>query len=803
MAEVTCKLYQITFEHASDKTIARLYGRTEDGKKCCFIDTAFDYFYANVTEKDSQEVRDFLDAHKETIRYEKVDAELNDTPVSLMKIYTPAISVTLELVAELKKKGFDCYEHDVIFERKYLVEKQIQYANTYLAKYTPKSHAIRAEVVGVLDSVSEVKQEIPPKIAYFDIETYDDGGGINYDANPVLMISVITDIRRVLVAKSYPTARKDVEVFTSEVDMLERFKDILQSYNPDILCGYNIKGFDIPYLLRRYEIYGVDFDIGATYSAPVTEKNKKKFSLDGVVLFDLFQLLRYIMRAAVSDGSLSLDNVSKQLLKNKKKEVNLAELSVVWDKESQDSSLDVFVEYCLYDSELCIELFEYFKYDIVEFSKMLNVNYEELSQLSFSQIVEYYLINSCREFNQIVPNKPDNEEVRRRSVLRFQGAFVYDPKPGFYENLAVFDFRSLYPTIIESHNITKGRLLGSAEDGTLAVPGKPYFFKQAPKAFIPSIAEHIITRRGRLKEMIKQVPENERPIIASRIGTLKVIANSLYGYLGFYMARWYSFECAESVTAFGRNYIKKVIDIFENKKFKVIYSDTDSIFILLGDKTIADAETLAEEVNAELPGLMQLELENVFSCGIFVGIRNVQKGAKKKYALLDTTGKLKVAGMAMVRGDWSCVARDMQKDVIEILLKDRDVSKAQAYVQDALNALSKRRIEDFIISTKLTKAVDEYESRGPHVAVAQRMQQRGDFVRAGSFIKYIIVKGEKGRIGDRARLPDEVSLADIDYEYYIDNQIIPVLDSLFDVFGVAIKDLVSSKSQQSLSSFFK
>jgi DNA polymerase I len=801
MAEVICKLFQISFDHSSDKIIAKLYGRSLDGKKICLLDTAFDYIYAETT-KGYDVVTSFLESFGTAIRYEKLDAEINDTPISLLKIYTPSVAITETLVSALKKEGISCYEHDVGFERKYLVEKQLSYAKTYRASYTPENHSFRADIVGRLDSFSETNEDIIPRVAYFDIETFDDGGGINYDKNPILMISIITDIKKVLVAKSYPTTRKDVEVFTSESDMLERFKDIIQSFNPDILCGYNIKGFDIPYLLRRYEIYGVNFDIGLNFSSVVVERNKKKFSLEGILFFDVFQLLRYIMRAAIPDGSLSLDNVSKKLLQTSKREVHLAELSSIWNHEQTDSSLDVFVDYCLYDSELCIDLFNYFKYDILEFSKMLNVTYEELSQLSFSQIVEYYLINSSREFNQIVPNKPDPDEVRSRSLLRFQGAFVYDPQPGFYENLAVFDFRSLYPTIIESHNITKGRLFGTEVSDSIKVPGKPYFFKQKPKAFIPSIAESLISRRGRLKELIKTVSEIEKPILASRIGTLKVIANSLYGYLGFYMARWYSYECAESVTAFGRDYIKQVISIFEKKDFKVIYSDTDSIFILLGNQDISVAESLAEEVNSELPGLMQLELENVFSCGIFVGIRNVQKGAKKKYALLDNSGTLKVAGMAMVRGDWSKIARMTQKEVIEILLKERNVSKAKQYVIETLAALHKKPLDEFIISTKLTKPVDEYESKGPHVVVAQRMMQRGAAVRPGSYIKYVIIKGEKGKIGNRARLPDEVSVSAIDHDYYIENQILPVLEGLFDVFGYDITELKNNKNQQSLDSFF-
>lgn len=805
MTEITLKIYQISTYIDQEKTKVRLFCRSDNNKKICLEDVGFDYFFINISTIDPGAVLTHLKQYNKDeskIRIDRVNAEIQDVPGDFLKIYTPSVKITEELVKELKQiHGCECYEHDVSFEKKYLLEKQIFLNTTYVAEFNERKLAVNSEISGDLISLKEGTSKIEPKILYFDIETYDDGRGINYDANPILMISLYGDVEKVLVSQKYTSKIQYVEQYNNEKELLIAFEKYIKEYNPDILCGYNIKGFDIPYILRRAEILNCTVSFGATHIQQL--KNKQKFFAEGVLLFDIYQLLKNILRSSIPDGVLTLKNVSKTILKETKKEVVISDLSKIWSDPDKTQEIDIYAEYCLIDSKLCEQLFNYFKYDIWEFAHMINVNIEELAHVSFSQIVEFYLIQRSREFNQIIPNKPETDIINIRSEMRFQGAFVFDPKPGLYENIAVFDFRSLYPSIIESHNITKGRLLMKKVENCFSVPGKPYFFAKEPKAFIPTLTEHIISRRGRLKELLKTAPEEEKPILISRIGTLKVIANSLYGYLGFYMARWYSFECAESVTAFGRHYIKKVIDLFNEKGLTVIYSDTDSIFILLGNRVVRDATQLAEEINETLPGLMNLELENTYIRGIFVEQRGSQRGAKKRYALLDQKGNLKVAGMAMVRGDWSPVAKKMQRSVLETLLSTKNAMNAREKVITEIDSLEKRPLADFIIKTKLTKNIQDYETKGPHVAAAMRMKDRGEYVRGGSVISYIVIKGDSTKIGDRARLPDEVDIKEIDFEYYVENQILPSLEGIFEVFKVNISDIKKKGDQKALSSFFK
>ena len=282
--------------------------------------------------------------------------------------------------------------------------------------------------------------------------------------------------------------------------------------------------------------------------------------------------------------------------------------------------------------------------------------------------------------------------------------------------------------------------------------------------------------------------------------SLKILANSFYGYIGFAGARWYNNACAASVTAYGRQYIKNLLKKAEASGLKVIYSDTDSVFISLSGKTKKDAHDFLKEINRELPSLIELELENFYPRGIFVMKKGQTKGAKKKYALIDEKGNVKVVGFETVRGDWSYIAKEVQNIVLEIILKEESKEKALAYVQEIIKKIETREIpiEKMVIQKQLRKEIADYESVGPHVVVAKQLRERGEYIGVGAMIKYVIEEG-KGIIRERAKPVDEAKNYDV--EYYINNQIIPAIKSIFEVLDINKELLIAKHNQSSLSDF--
>ena len=172
---------------------------------------------------------------------------------------------------------------------------------------------------------------------------------------------------------------------------------------------------------------------------------------------DIFKFIRSVLRTALKTDSFSLDNVSAELLGEKKKEIELDNLAEDWDN---NNNLEKYAEYNLQDSkltyDLCIKLFP----NMNELVKMIGLSLSDISRMGLSQLVEWFLLKQAPDFNEIVPNKPRRDDVMDRRSKTFSGGFVFEPTPGLFFNVVMFDFRSLYHTMLASHNIIIGTWTG-------------------------------------------------------------------------------------------------------------------------------------------------------------------------------------------------------------------------------------------------------------------------------------------------------------------------------------------------------
>ena len=201
---------------------------------------------------------------------------------------------------------------------------------------------------------------------------------------------------------------------------------------------------------------------------------------------------------------------------------------------------------------------------------------------------------------------------------------------------------------------------------------------------------------------------------------------------------------------------------------------------------------------------MELELEEFYKRGIWVTKRTGEFGAKKKYALLNGKNQLKVRGFETVRRDWCNLARVAQNEILSRILKEGNATSSLKFVQDIIKKIKKREIENerLVIKTQLKKEISEYITEGPHVTIAKKMIAAGMPVDAGMLIEYYIGegngKGKKQLVRERAKLPDEQGRYDV--AYYVEHQIIPAVENIFEVFGITKEDL-TGKSQKKLHEF--
>lgn len=800
----------INYKVNNNKALIYLFGRTKDGRQICVLDDFEPYFYV-VLHNDNEVEK--IKAEIEKIRIEKKEGVASITKTEIVtKNYLGKKVETIKVSCNLPSSEFEfreklkdnpavknILEYDLSFVNRYLIDKDILPLTLTEADGDFINLKSRVSVMKAKE-VKQISDEvINPKTLAFDIETYNpEGKGMMPHKNPVLMIAFYgSNFEKIITWKKFKT-KLPIEFVKNEEELIEKFKEVIEDYKPDILTGYFSDGFDIPYLIERAKKYKIKLDIGLDYSEIKTSGRGSNSKITGIAHLDIFKFIRKIVSRNMATEQYNLDAVASELLGLKKKEIDLDKLAETWDN---DGDIEKYCEYNLHDAKLTYMLVEKMLPHIFELIKIVGVPIFDITRMASSQLVESYLIRQTKNFNEMVPNKPHSNEIRQRHMESYRGAFVYKPEPGLYKDIVIFDFRSLYPTIIVSHNISLDTLNCECCKEKNKVPNESYYFCQNKKGFMSTVIEEIITRRMRINEMIKKDKENI--FLNARSESLKVLANSFYGYFGFYAARWYSIECARSITAYGRYYITQVIDKAKKKEFNVIYSDTDSVFLTLDGKTEKEAIHFVEIINLELPGLMELEYEGFYPRGLFVSAKIGNYGAKKKYALYNEDGNLKIVGFETIRRNWSFIAKETQEKVLNIILKENNPEKAFKYVQGILTKLRKKEIatDKVVIFTQLQKNISDYDNIGPHVAVAKRMKAKGIDVGIGTLIKYVVVKGSE-MIRERSRLPEEVEKGGYDADYYINNQVIPSVEKIFEVLGYNKEELIKEKDQNKLDKFF-
>jgi DNA polymerase I/DNA polymerase-2 len=377
----------------------------------------------------------------------------------------------------------------------------------------------------------------------------------------------------------------------------------------------------------------------------------------------------------------------------------------------------------------------------------------------------------------------------------------------------VFDFRSLYPTIIVTHNISPETFnCPHVEcEKKNKVPETSWHFCIKVKGFIPKHLEDLIKERQEIKKRMKKLKKEseEYKLLNNRQFALKTIANASYGYFGFVGARWYKRECGASTAAFGRFYITSVIEEAKKVGFDIIYGDTDSLMVKYPEKLSREklreiGEKFAEMINNKLPGIIELEFRDLYEGGIFVAREKGEVGAKKRYALLDYNGNIEIRGYEAVRRDWCELSKKIQRDVLITILKERNPEKAIQLVRDIVKKLreGKVELEDLVIWEQITRPLSQYEQIGPHVKAAQKARIKGRPIAEGSVIGFIITKG-KGSVSDRAEPVEDVKPDQYDPEYYIQHQIIPASMRVLKALGITKDDILSDKKQKKILSFFK
>jgi DNA polymerase elongation subunit (family B) len=798
---------------------AKIIGRDSDGKKVCIIDKCDVYFWAilkeDVSSKNEKDICSKIDEIKvktkgresRVLKTEVYDKKFLDKSVRAIKIFITNYKDAYAIAENISFKEVDKRrEYDLSYVTKYIMEKKVKPLVWYNVSGEILNNSLE---FGGIDSsididvlkVEEIKAfegdlDFKPRILAYDIECDE----FEIGKSEILMISLVGEgFKKVLTWKGEKAKESYVENFKDEEEMLEKFVSYVHEYDPDILTGYFSDGFDLPYLRARADANHIKLGLGIDGSKPSFSRGRMLTGrIKGIVHVDLLRFIRNVYSQYLQSETLGLNDVSYELLGEKKEEWQHRHSSKVHGKE-----WDEYFKYNLKDSDLTLRLAEKIWPDMLEFVRIIQEPLFDLSRDTMATSVENYLIHNMDRFNEIVEKRPIRDEIgSRRGEEKYEGAFVFQPIPGLYDDVVFFDFTSMYASVIVSYHLSKANFSEEKQKGSLKVDlgrDKAYF-SQSP-SFFPEMLSEIIEKRKKYKKEYALKKDN---LSKARSNAFKLLANASYGYQGFFGARYYCLPAAAATAALARTEIKKTIDFIEKKGYKVVYGDTDSIAFLRDGKSKKEVLELLEGINKELPGIMELDLEGFFKRGIWVTKRTGDFGAKKKYALVGEDGKVKIRGFETVRRDWCLLARETQNKVLELILDEGNEEKAVLYLKNVIKKLKERKVDlkKLIIKTQLKKPIEDYKSISPHVSIASKMRKAGMQVGIGMLIEYYIGEssdGKKALVRERAKMPDEKSKYDI--EYYLNNQILPSVENILEVFDIKVDELAEGKKQMNLGDY--
>lgn len=783
--ELTFWLLDVTYGVVGNAPELRLFGITNNDKRVLVLDRSFRPYFYVLPSGDSSTVLANVKRKLEgrVLGVELVKRRLFGGEVDAIKVTATIpekVRELREIAAEIPGVK-DVLEADIRFSQRYLLDMGVKPSNWVVVDQCEEVKGnYQVDLVCLAKTRPRMIEEhkLPNfRILALDIEVYNPRGMPNPDRDPIIIISTMTkeDGIKMFVADD---SKNDAKI-------IREFVDYLRKYDPDIIVGYNNNGFDWPYLVNRSSRVGVKLTISRMGNPPEPSVYGH-WSVIGRANVDLYNFIEEMGEIKVK----SLDRAAEFLGVMRRDERVLIPGHRIYEYWDDKSKRDLLLRYARDDVVSTYGLAEKLLPFAIQLSSISGLPLDQVGASSVGARVEWMIFYEAVKRGELAPNREE------RPYETYKGAVVLEPRPGLHEDIAVIDFSSMYPSIMMKYNVSPDTLvIGDCNDCYVA-PENNYRFRKTPEGLYPGLLRVLVESRRKVRELMKNYPENSPDwvLLNERQRALKVMANAMYGYCGWLGARWYRREVAEAVTAWGRNLLKTVIEKARSLGLPIIYGDTDSLFVKnIGDKV----DALINYINNELG--FDVKVDKVYRRVLFTE-------AKKRYVGLTIDGEVDIVGFEAVRGDWAEVAKDVQENVAEIVLKTGDVGKAVAYVKSIIDKLKAFQfdIDDVIIWKTLDKSLNEYKVLTPHVAAAKQLIEAGYKVGKGDMVGYVIVKGGGAKLAYKVKpyiLTKDIR--EIDVDYYIEKQVIPAAMRILEVLGVKESQLMEGKAGKSILDFFQ
>uniref|UniRef100_A0AAR2KKM5 DNA polymerase delta catalytic subunit n=1 Tax=Pygocentrus nattereri TaxID=42514 RepID=A0AAR2KKM5_PYGNA len=561
--------------------VVRMFGVTDGGNSvCCHVHGFAPYFYVPAPAGEPQPPLLQLSLRSVVYTFMVMYDRL------LIIIFSKRILEQGFKFANFSLQSYSAYEANIDFEIRFMVDSDV--VGCCWIELPSGKYQLREEKnpggyevdVGWTDLISHPAegdwQRIAPlRVLSFDIECAGRKGVFpEAEVDPVIQIASMVQrqgekepfIRTVFTLQSCASiVGSQILCFTQEKQLLQSWAEFVRTVDPDIITGYNIQNFDLPYLLNRAATLKVNFfpylgrmrgiksvlKDSSFQSKQMGRRENKTVNMEGRVQFDLLQVLLrdYKLR------SYTLNAVSFHFLQEQKEDV---QHSIITDLQNgNEQTRRRLAVYCLKDAYLPLRLLQ---------KLMCVINYMEMARVTGVPLT--YLLSRGQQIKvvsqllrQAVKQGLVMPVVKTEGGEDYTGATVIEPEKGYYSvPIATLDFSSLYPSIMMAHNLCyttllqKGQVdkLGlSAEDFIKTPTGDLFVKSSVRKGLLPEILENLLSARKRAKaELKKETDPFKKQVLDGRQLALKISANSVYGFTGAQVGKLPCLEISQvSLTA--------------------------------------------------------------------------------------------------------------------------------------------------------------------------------------------------------------------------------------------------------------
>ncbi|MBS3117298.1 DNA polymerase II [Candidatus Woesearchaeota archaeon] len=766
-----------TYKLEDDGAYVYLFGRLENGESFLTKNKSDPYFFIKKKDgKKAEKLEEFPEIVKRIEKTNYRDFQGNN----VIKIVLNNPKEVPRLRKKLEEEKVTCYEADIRFAYRFLMDKEIKGSLSIEGKYEKGKYVQRVYEEPVIKSAT---WEPKLKVLSIDIET-------NPDTTDIYSIALHTKSMKKALFVGKKGGYAHAVVYDTEEKALREFIREVQEIDPDIITGWNVIDFDLKIIYEKCKRYKIPFLVGR-WEEPGTLRIENSFFIDskadfqGRIVLDGIHVLKgsfvKLEDYKLNTAAKKFTNEEKLIDETKDK---YKEIKRMYEKDQQR-----LIDYNIKDALLVENILENSKTLALTIQRSLltgmpldRVN-ASIASLDFVYMIE------ARKRGLVLPSLDHHHKEHKTT-----GGYVKSTKPGIYDYVMVFDFKSLYPSIIRTFNIDPASYQPDSKKGDIKAPNGAVF--KAEEGVLP----HIIQRLTQEREKAKK-EKNELARYA-----IKILMNSFYGVMASPNCRFYSPEIANAITHFGQYLIKLTSRKIEEEGYEVIYNDTDSVFVKSKAKDASEAARKGEKIQKDInmfydklikdtynrKNALELEFEKVYKKIILPKQRHAEAGAKKRYAGILVKGKqekLEFVGLEFVRSDWTKLARKFQQELYERIFREED---PQTYINQVVKDLQNGKYDDLLIYRKsIRKDVAEYtKTTPPHIKAARKL----DKIESTVIEYYMTEKGPE---------PVQKRKGKIDYKHYIEKQIKPIADSILVFFGRTFEDVIKGDKQFLLGDFRK